>query len=541
MLGLNRWLLPIDDATRTPFTPYGLSGIMLGAAIVFFAFIGFDSISTHAEEAKRPQRDVPIGILTSLLLCTILYMAVAAGHHRHGSLSGHQHQSAHRRRLRQPDEDLPGAQAAIIAVGGLAGMTSVLLVLFLSQARIFMAMARDGLLPQVFGKVHPRFRTPHVATIVTGVVICLVAAFTPIYKLEEMVNVGTLMAFVMVCAAVLVLRVQRPDVKRPFRCPLIWVVAPLGMLVNLSLMLFLPIDTWLRLVIWLAIGMAIYFLYSRRHSLLTRHLLHEVQMPLSDEGYAHHETERRDRGKRGLENSQQIDGRRQREQGDDEDRGENPQVQRFVDRDGRRGKLDAVGEFVAAPFATAEVLRAERLVAGRADQERRFERIGRRSVRRCGVRAAQPVGPQEQEDIASAEPIGRPRRSSGPGSAGGKSLPAVPQITHRVSRRRPHSGQQGQAELMSTVAASSGAKGRTPVASREASLKIECDFPGAGGVGVGDDQTGESRPTHHVHARASLQHFVRDLPRGCPPFPAHRAAGAPPANFGHGRFPKIRA
>jgi APA family basic amino acid/polyamine antiporter len=173
--------------------------------------------------------------------------------------------------------------AALIAVGGLAGMTSVLLVLFLSQARIFMAMSRDGLLPQVFGTVHPRFRTPHVATIVTGVVICLTAALTPILKLEEMVNVGTLMAFVMVCGAVLVLRIQRPAVHRPFRCPLLYLIAPLGILVNLALMLFLPLDTWLRLVFWLAVGLAIYFFYSRRHSHLTRHLLREVQTPLDEQ------------------------------------------------------------------------------------------------------------------------------------------------------------------------------------------------------------------------------------------------------------------
>ncbi len=148
-------------------------------------------------------------------------------------------------------------------------MTSVLLVLFLSQARIFMAMARDGLLPRVFGTVHPRFRTPHIATMVTGAVICVVAALTPIQKLEEMVNIGTLMAFVMVCAAVLILRVQRPDAQRPFRCPAIWLVAPLGILVNVVLMLFLPLDTWLRLVIWLVVGLVIYFTYSRRHSHLT--------------------------------------------------------------------------------------------------------------------------------------------------------------------------------------------------------------------------------------------------------------------------------
>ena len=282
-LGLNRWLLPIDDATRSPFMPYGLSGIMLGAAIVFFAFIGFDSISTHAEEARRPQRDVPVGILVSLGLCTLLYIIIAA------VVTG---------MVPYPDIDTDAPIAAafepppgtpdslwlrfargLIAAGGLAGMTSVLLVLFLSQARIFMAMSRDGLLPQIFSTVHPRFRTPHVATILTGVVICVTAAFTPILALEEMVNVGTLMAFVMVCAAVWVLRFQRPSAKRPFRCPAIWLVAPAGMLINVTMTLFLSVATWLRLVVWLAVGLVIYFTYSRRHSHLARHLLQEIRMP----------------------------------------------------------------------------------------------------------------------------------------------------------------------------------------------------------------------------------------------------------------------
>ncbi len=287
MIGLNRWLLPIDNATRSPFAPYGLSGIMLGAAIVFFAFIGFDSISTHAEEARYPQRDVPVGILASLFLCTILYVAVAA------VVTG---------MVPYPEIDVkapianafakqPGAEqsyalrgaTALVSAGGLAGMTSVLLVLFLSQARVFMAMARDGLLPRVFGTVHPRFRTPHIATMATGTAICATAALTPIKTLHEMVNIGTLLAFVMVCLAVLVLRLRRPDIRRPFRCPLIYAVAPLGVLVNLSLTLFLPPKTWLRLVVWLALGLVIYFTYSRRHSLLTRHLLHEIQMPRDEE------------------------------------------------------------------------------------------------------------------------------------------------------------------------------------------------------------------------------------------------------------------
>ncbi len=286
-LGIKHWLLPIDDATRTTFLPYGLSGLMLGASIVFFAFIGFDSISTHAEEARRPQRDVPIGILVSLLLCTILYMAVAAV--VTGMIPYHEIDIsapiavAFHEKAEAIQSPVLKASTALVAAGGLAGMTSVLLVLFLSQARILMAMARDGLLPRVFGIVHPRFRTPHIATIVTGIVICLAASLTPIMELEKMVNVGTLLAFVMVCAAVLILRIQRPQVKRPFRCPLLWLIAPLGMLVNLSLMLFLPIETWMRLVIWLIIGMVIYFSYSRRHSLLTQHLLHEIQTPRSDE------------------------------------------------------------------------------------------------------------------------------------------------------------------------------------------------------------------------------------------------------------------
>ena len=282
-MGLNRWLVPIDDATRTPFMPYGLSGIMLGASIVFFAYIGFDSISTHAEEARNPQRDVPIGIITSLVLCTVLYIAVAAvitGMVRYPEIDVHAPIAvAFGQRAQETQSGVLKASTVLISAGGLAGMTSVLLVLFLSQARVFMAMARDGLLPKKFGEIHPRFRTPHVATMATGAVICVVAALTPIQEIAKMVNIGTLLAFVMVCMAVMILRVQRPNVKRPFRCPAIWVVGPLGILVNLALMLFLPPITWLRLVIWLGIGLVIYFGYSRRHSHLIKHLMHEIQVP----------------------------------------------------------------------------------------------------------------------------------------------------------------------------------------------------------------------------------------------------------------------
>ena len=247
-LGIDRWLQPIDDALRGPFMPYGLSGIMLGAAIVFFAYIGFDSISTHAEEAKNPARDMPIAILASLAVCTVLYVAVTAvitGMVPYPNIDIHAPiAAAFADKAAEEKSTLLKIATSLIAAGGLAGMTSVLLVMLQSQARIFMAMSRDGLLPKVFSVVHPRFRTPHLSTLITGTGICLVAAFTPIQKLEEMVNIGTLMAFAIVCAAVLLLRFQRPDAKRPFRCPAILVVAPLGVVVNFAMMLFLPGDTW---------------------------------------------------------------------------------------------------------------------------------------------------------------------------------------------------------------------------------------------------------------------------------------------------------
>jgi amino acid transporter/polyhydroxyalkanoate synthesis regulator phasin len=267
-IGLNSKLVPLDESVRSPFFPYGLSGVMLGAAIVFFAFIGFDSISTHAEEARRPQRDVPIGILASLIVCTVLYMAMAAtitGMEPYPKIDPDAAVAAAFRHRAEEEGNSPllRASAGLIAAGALAGMTSVLLITFLSQARIFLAMARDRLLPEnIFGAVHHRFRTPHLSTMLTGFIICIVAAFTPIGVLEEMVNIGTLLAFVIVCAAVLMLRIKQPDAQRPFRCPLLFVVAPVGILVNVTMMLFLPIDTWLRLVGWLVIGLVIYFSYG---------------------------------------------------------------------------------------------------------------------------------------------------------------------------------------------------------------------------------------------------------------------------------------
>lgn len=276
-LGLNRSLVALDDAVRSPYFPFGFSGMMLGAALVFFAFIGFDSISTHSEEAIRPQRDVPIGIIASLFLCTILYVLVAA------IISGMEPYpyidpdaavaSAFRQRAEHGGAGVLSAAAGLISAGALAGMTSVLLITFLSQARIFLAMARDHLMPPaIFGAVHERFRTPHISTMLTGALMAVVAAFTPINVLGEMVNIGTLFAFVVVCAAVLILRITRPDAQRPFRCPAVFLVAPLGIAVNLILMMFLPVETWLRLVIWLLIGLVIYFSYSMHHSTLGKQL-----------------------------------------------------------------------------------------------------------------------------------------------------------------------------------------------------------------------------------------------------------------------------
>ena len=252
----------VDVSNWHPYFPFGWKGVMTGASFIFFAYIGFDSVSTHAEEAKNPQRDVPLAILSSLAFCTILYIAVAAvltGMVKFSAIDIHapiaSAFAAH------------GVKSAVLLVsfGALAGLTSVLLVMMLSQARVFLSMARDHLLPHsFFGKIHPRFRTPHYSTMLTGFLVALVAGLTPIGKIAELVNIGTLLAFVIVCAAVLVLRSKDPERHRPFRCPWVPVVPILGMLSNLALMLSLDSVTKLRLVIWLAIGLCIYFFYGRK-------------------------------------------------------------------------------------------------------------------------------------------------------------------------------------------------------------------------------------------------------------------------------------
>ncbi len=284
----------INRANWEPFAPYGFTGIsffgqpvhgqtdaggkpvgmLAGAAIIFFAYIGFDSVSTHAEEARNPRRDVPIGIIASLFICTALYIAVAA------VLTGMVPFNMLNKNAPVSDafkqHGLAWAEF-LISLGALTGITSVLLVMMLSQPRVLLAMARDGLLPPgFFGAVHPRFRTPWKSTILTGVFVGLMAAVLPLSTLAELVNIGTLLAFVIVCAAVLVMRRTNPDAERPFRTPFVPLVPILGIALCLLLMFSLPLDTWLRLFAWLAVGLAIYFFYSRHHSFLGKELRGEI-------------------------------------------------------------------------------------------------------------------------------------------------------------------------------------------------------------------------------------------------------------------------
>lgn len=252
----------------SPFMPYGFSGVMAAAAVVFFAYIGFDAVSTTAEEAKNPQRDLPIGIIASLVVCTILYLVVAAV--LTGILPVVEYK-ANAQFLNAPvgyalaviDQDWA---AGLVSAGAVAGITSVLLVMLMSQPRIFFAMSRDRLLPPGASKVHPRFKTPYVTTIITGLVVAVCAALVPIQILGEMTSIGTLFAFMIVCAAVMVLRVQRPEAKRPFRVPGGFVIPVLGIVSCLYLMLNLPVATWVRFLGWLNVGMLIYWVYGRVHS-----------------------------------------------------------------------------------------------------------------------------------------------------------------------------------------------------------------------------------------------------------------------------------
>jgi APA family basic amino acid/polyamine antiporter len=247
-----------------PFVPNGFAGVMSGAAIVFFAFIGFDAVSTTAEETKNPQRDMPIGIIASLIICTLLYVLmsiVLTGIKKYSVYLGDSSAVA------TAFASKPWARA-LVSAGALAGTTSVLLVFQLGQPRIFMSMARDGLLPKYFARIHQKFRTPHITTIWTGVVVAGVAAVVDIGSLADLTNIGTLFAFILVCLGVNVLRKTEPNRPRPFRAPFVPVFPILGVILCFVLMLSLPLETWIRFFVWLVIGLTIYFLYGVRHSKL---------------------------------------------------------------------------------------------------------------------------------------------------------------------------------------------------------------------------------------------------------------------------------
>jgi APA family basic amino acid/polyamine antiporter len=256
-------LFNVHPANWSPYMPFGWGGVVGGAALIFFAYIGFDAVSTAAEEARNPQRDLPIGILASLAVCTVIYMVVAAlltGVAPYTTLNS-----------ASPVADvLLGLgydwAAALVSAGAIAGLTTVMLVLYYGLTRIFLAMSRDGLLPPVFAHVSPRTHTPVRVIVVAGLIMVAVAGFTPIGQVAELVNIGTLAAFLLVCIGVVSLRYTHPDLPRPFRTPASPLVPALGGLFCLYLMLSLPAVTWVRFGIWLAAGLVVYFVYSRRNS-----------------------------------------------------------------------------------------------------------------------------------------------------------------------------------------------------------------------------------------------------------------------------------
>ncbi|PYO94676.1 MAG: amino acid permease [Gemmatimonadetes bacterium] len=263
----------INPANWHPFMPpntghrgeFGWTGVMTGAGVVFFAYIGFDAVSTAAQEAKNPQKDMPVGIIGSLLVCTVLYILVA------GIATG----VMSYKDLNVPDPIAVAADHAglgwmssLIKLGAIAGLSSVILVMLLGQSRVFYSMARDGLLPSFVNRVHPRFQTPYITSIVTGIGVAIVSALLTVREAGSLVSIGTLLAFVIVSIGIMALRVREPNLPRAFKTPAVFVVAPLGAISALYLMISLPWTTWRRLIIWFVIGMILYFAYGVRHSRL---------------------------------------------------------------------------------------------------------------------------------------------------------------------------------------------------------------------------------------------------------------------------------
>lgn len=271
----------IDTQNWVPFIParglnsqgimaFGYTGIMAGAAYVFFAYIGFDTVSTQAGEARNPRKDVPFGLLVSLLICTVLYISVSL------VITG---------MVKYTDLDIKAPIAAafsdyglnfavwLISIAAVAGLTSVLLVQMLGQSRLFLAMAKDGLLPKkIFAEIHPRTKVPYRGTALIGCAVAVVAGLIPIETIAKLVNIGTLFAFVMVCIAVMMMRAREPHANRPFKVPYLYIIAPLGIIFNLGMMLSLGWENWLRLFVWLALGLIVYFAYSQKHSVMRKTL-----------------------------------------------------------------------------------------------------------------------------------------------------------------------------------------------------------------------------------------------------------------------------